>query len=1155
MDWPRRWLARLGTLGLALIVVVVLVIVGFFASLPEIVRQVVVRQVPKAIGRQITIEDIDLNLFTGNLAIKKLRLAERTGPQAFVEFERLEARLALLSLVRQNIHLRDLRLVAPAVRVVRGTDGKLNFDDLMPAVQERPLAREPTKWTFTLDHAAIEGGRVVVEDRAVSPAADWSIQDFALETSGVSTRPNSPPGRLKGSLRLGAAALEVRWDSFQQAPVRVAGTVKLTGFNLTRVRPYLPPTLSAAFASGTLGIDLKVAYTRTEQGLQSARASGEAAVENAALVAPGTTDTLVGFTRLGVGLKRFDLEGHEVALSLVELTGFDARVRRDKSGQIDLLAIFSKPAEEAVAPKTGPARADAGAPKTEPAPATTPATPPAVEAAPKPWKVRVEKIKIDGAKLALTDESVQPAVRFAAVLGTDLAVEYAPTAEGESTVAANGDVTVSSIALDRPGTKESLVALASLGVGLKRFDLAGREVTLSRVEVKGLDARIRRSKTGDLDILAVAKGGGGAAAPPAKAETPRPAAAPAPARPQPAVKPWKVAVEQTRIGGAKVAFVDETVNPAAQLNVTKLDVGVDNLTWPVRGPAAVTLSAALPGNGTLKVQGPVVLDPFDAQLTIAIRDAAIEPYQPYMPVPARFTGRFNGDSKNRLAFKDGKTIIASKGTSWAEQFEARLPDADHALVAIERMDLVDIDFDWPNKAIVAKAGFKRPAIEIERNADGTLDIVKAFGGPAAPTVPNPKEPSASTPPPAAPSPAPAASSAPAAAPAKPKGLLEAMDLQLGEIHLEEGTLRFIDRGTEPAFSEDFSKMDLLVTGLSNHPDQKAKLVFTSVVGDDGGLEIRGDIGEVGAPLYLDLAGEIRDLDLPAVNPYSDKAIAWLIRQGDLKYKFTVKVENDQLTATNQVVVSKLRVAKAKRVDDQVKSRLGLPLGLIIALIKDSDGNIVLNVPISGSLKDPKFDLADVIWSSIKNVLVNVLASPFRLIGGLFSKGDKIEEPKVNPVTFPAGSMVLTPSMEQHLLRVADFMRQTPYVTLTMHPVVGSADLEAIKSTEVAAKLQQFAKEKDIADPPKILAAYFKEKLPDEKPPKTVEEQLQLLRAREPVPEAKVKEMEDQRVAATKDRLVKREGIQDKRLIAGEPNKPPSGAKEGMVEFTVGGTEE
>ena len=65
MDWPRRWLARLGKLGIVLVVVAVVLITSFFASLPEIVRQVVVRQVPKAIGRQISIEDIDLNLFTG----------------------------------------------------------------------------------------------------------------------------------------------------------------------------------------------------------------------------------------------------------------------------------------------------------------------------------------------------------------------------------------------------------------------------------------------------------------------------------------------------------------------------------------------------------------------------------------------------------------------------------------------------------------------------------------------------------------------------------------------------------------------------------------------------------------------------------------------------------------------------------------------------------------------------------------------------------------------------------------------------------------------------------------------------------------------------------------------------------------------------------
>lgn len=1140
MTWLRRWLLRLGKLGLVLVILAVVVVTGFFASLPEIVRQVVVRQVPKAIGRQISIEDIDLNLFTGYVAVKRLRLAEREGSEAFVEFERLEGRLSLWRLVRRDIHVRDFRLAAPRVRIVRGQDGRLNFDDLMPEVRQADTAREPSRWTFTVEHAAIGRGRLIVEDRAVSPVSDWSVTDLDIETSGVSTRPNSPPGRLTGSLRMGTAALEIRWDTFQQAPVKVSGSVKLTGFELARVRPYLPPPLRGALASGAVGIGLSVEYTRTEEGFQAAMARGDVTVENVALAGAGAKEPLLAMARLGVGLKRFDLAGREVTLSRVELSGLDARLRRDKSGAIDLLALVAGPAGE-VSP-----------PKAEAVPAPAPPAPLQSAPAPKPWKVGVERFTLDGAKVAITDESVEPAVRLSAVVGSELAVEYGPTAEGVPTVLASGDVTVDNVTLARPATKETPVALGRLAVGLKRLDLAGQEVTLSKVELSGLDARLRRDKNGQIDLLALAGLGGEAASPAPKAAPARAPAVSTASRKEPAPKPWKVGVERTRLGGAKVTFTDETVAPAVELIVSKLDVAVDNITWPVRGPAALSLSAGMPGAGTIKVQGPVILQPLDLQLTVSLRDAAIEPYQSYISVPARFSGRFNGDSKNHIAIKDGKTTLSSKGTSWAEAFKAKLPGAATPLIAIERMDLVDIDFDWPTKATVAKAGFTRLSVEIERGPDGSLDIVKAFGGPAGPTEPASTDAPASapsTPAPASPAPA---SPAPAA---KPKGPLQTMNLQFAEIRLEGGALRFIDRGTEPAFSEDFSKMDLLATGLGNKPGQRAKLVFTSVVGGDGGLDIRGDIGAIGAPLYLDLVGEIRDLQLPAVNPYADKAIAWLIRQGDLKYKFTVKVENDQLTATNQIVVGKLRVAKAKRLDDQVKSRLGLPLGLIVALIKDLDGNIVLNVPISGSLKDPKFDLADVIWSSIKNVLVNVLTSPFRLIGSLFSKGDKIEEPKVNPVTFPPGSMVLTPSMEEHLLRVADFMRRTPYVSLTMHPVVTPADVEALKATEVAAKLQQFAKERGIADSPKILSAYFQLRMPDEKAPKTVEEQLRLLREREPVPEAKVKEMQDQRATVTKERLVKTEGIQDKRLIRGEPNKPAGGSAEGAIEFTVGEGEE
>jgi hypothetical protein len=133
------------------------------------------------------------------------------------------------------------------------------------------------------------------------------------------------------------------------------------------------------------------------------------------------------------------------------------------------------------------------------------------------------------------------------------------------------------------------------------------------------------------------------------------------------------------------------------------------------------------------------------------------------------------------------------------------------------------------------------------------------------------------------------------------------------------------------------------------------------------------------------------------------------------------------------------------------------------------------------------------------------------------------------------------------------MRQTPYIALTLHPVVVPGDLDATKAEAVAAKVQQFAKERGIAEQVVAIRGYFAVTLPGETLPTTPEAQLALLRDREPVPGGKVKELEDKRVAVTMEHLVKREGIQEKRLSGGAPKRSATG--EGGVEFAIGEGEE
>ena len=157
------------------------------------------------------------------------------------------------------------------------------------------------------------------------------------------------------------------------------------------------------------------------------------------------------------------------------------------------------------------------------------------------------------------------------------------------------------------------------------------------------------------------------------------------------------------------------------------------------------------------------------------------------------------------------------------------------------------------------------------------------------------------------------------------------------------------------------------------------------MGGDAALDIRGAIGPLAAPADIDLVGELQSFKLPSVDPYASAAIGWVIKKGDLQYKVRFRLDGNQLSAENDVSIGQLQVAPASA-GDEVKRRIGLPLGLIVALIKDQKGEIRASVPIAGTINDPKFAWSDAIWTAVKNVLVNVVTAPFKALGRLFSGG-------------------------------------------------------------------------------------------------------------------------------------------------------------------------
>jgi len=640
----------------------------------------------------------------------------------------------------------------------------------------------------------------------------------------------------------------------------------------------------------------------------------------------------------------------------------------------------------------------------------------------------------------------------------------------------------------------------------------------------------------------------------------------------------KIAAERIALTHGLVTLRDEGVSPVTTLALNDIAVTVTNFTWPDTAPLGLEASLGLPTAGRVRVKGTARLTPFSTDLTSSLRGGAIEPYYPYIPFKGRLAGRFIGDSRMQVAIDaQGKLTAASKGTSWIENLEVRNPADNSVPMKLERLEFAGIDFAWPTYARVATITVKKPNARIERDANGAirlrelLAVAEPDGAAPAPAPPATTKPA--TPAPAKPPAAKAETAPKAGGPVPPEvkaaGGAVGFPLDIGVFAMDDGYLQFLDRTVQPAFSETLSRMALRIEGLSSTPDRRAKLSGQAIVGGDAALDFKGEMAPLGE-LYADITGELRDFSLSSVNPYADSFVAWIVDRGKLGVRFHYRVERGQLEASNEILVDDIHVAPTRQ-DDEVKKKVGLPLGLIVALITDANNDLKINLPMSGPVATWKADMSDAIWAVVKNVVVNIVAAPFRAIGKLFKgSDDKIESVGVDPVVFTAGADTVAPAMEEHLTKVADFLRRAPAIRLTLTPVVVPADVESLKGQELTARIQARQREAKLPDFAAAVAAEYKARFapppaqgtPATRPPTSAtppaqgappppDAQLARLREVEPVPEAKVAELLARRLVVVRDGLVKDQGIPEGRLASAEPAAEPPSTGDGRVEFKIG----
>ncbi|NCP04533.1 MAG: DUF748 domain-containing protein, partial [Deltaproteobacteria bacterium] len=272
------------------------------------------------------------------------------------------------------------------------------------------------------------------------------------------------------------------------------------------------------------------------------------------------------------------------------------------------------------------------------------------------------------------------------------------------------------------------------------------------------------------------------------------------------------------------------------------------------------------------------------------------------------------------------------------------------------------------------------------------------------------------------------------------------DIRIDKLSLQGGTFNFTDRHLPQIFATTLYDLGGRISGLSSQAEMQADVDLRGRLENHAPLTISGKLNPLSENLFADLQLVFTDIDLQPMTPYSGTYLGYTIARGKLNLNLNYHIEQQQVRADNQIMFDQLTLGESVNSEEATS----LPVGLAISLLRDRQGEIHLDVPISGNLNDPSFSVAGTIFTLLKNLLVKAATSPFSLLASLLG-GDQ----DFSSVSFPPGLAELEAPEEQKLVKLAAMLEQRPSLILGISAFVDrERDPEAYRRAQLNHLLQQ-----------------------------------------------------------------------------------------------------
>jgi uncharacterized protein involved in outer membrane biogenesis len=1058
----RRWLRWL---AIAIGAFAALTVLAWLAA-PPIARSQLESRLSQAFGRKTTVETVEFNPLQLRFTIRKLVVADPAGTTPLLSVDELIANFSSASVWRRAPVFDALKLVQPAISLARDRDGRYSVQDLIDAALAGFAGPPPQ---FSLNNIEIVDGSIAFDDGTTG--RKHRVDRLAIGIPFLSSLPYQTDirvtPRFEGTVNGAHFELGGTTEPFAQRREATID-VEFDALPLKDYLAYLPVKPRIELAGGAVTTHLKVVFVEGAPSERKLEVRGDAHIDGLALKRRDGT-SLVAAERIAVALDRIDVFGRDARFASVVVDGPAIDVRRRTDGTLELAQPLFDIAPDAAARSPG----------TKPSGPVVPAT---------PWRLTAAKAAIRRGTIAIADEistfrstlsdvvldatnlstkvgdkahvalsfvsadriatfkgeaDVEPLVP--AATGTfeltkfslgllfpfyksalavdvqkgslDLAARFALGADGNVTLS-EGVGSIADLALAYPGNRQPFWRLPAVAAGGVELDLRARKVTVADLQSRDAVMKLARERDGSIDVARLMK----------TTEATGTAASEG---------TWTLAFKKFIFDRASIDVEDRGSEPPVKLAIRALTLTAADYSNARGAKATISLRARAGERGRVAFDGALATNPVVTSGQLDVSGLALATVRPYVESRVNVSitgGALAAKGKIAVDVSDPAAIKAAwNGNVTVSDFAALDKPTASDLARWRRLTLEGVDVATePSHIAIGQIDAEDYFARVIVYQDGTLNLTRLLTPGAEPQpVPESK------------------SSAPPVGSASPR---EPLPISVGRITLAHGSVNYSDFFVRPNYSANLTDVTGSVTTMS--AERAGDVAITARLDNTAPVEVSGRIHPFAKDLSLDLAAKARDVDLPPLTPYSVKYAGYGIESGKLTFDVHYRVENRKLVAENRLVLDQLTF-NPQRIDSPTATKL--PVLLAVSLLKDTRGVIDIQLPISGSLDDPKFSVGGLIVRVIVNLIAKAATAPFALLSAAFGKGEEL-----SMVPFAPGSSTLDVEANKRLDTLGRALADRPALRLDIGGRADPAgDRDALRRSAVDSAMKR-AKMKSLA---------------------------------------------------------------------------------------------